>query len=270
MHLRNFPIFNMGKSHTNMSTEKIPKVKTILISQPMPENGKSNYDEISIKHKLKIDWRPFIHLEEVDGKILRRNRIHVLEHTAVIFTSRNAVDNFFRVCEEVKVDLPITMKYFCLNESISMYIQKYTQIRKRKLFTGKGPEKDLFRLIKNHKTEKYLFPCSNIRKDNIPDFLKEHSIEHTEAVMFKTVCSDLSDLENVYYDIIVFFSPAGIQSLFENFPGYVQNDTRIAGFGETTKKAIEDAGLVMNISAPSKENPSMISAIENYIKVVNK
>lgn len=253
-----------------MSIDKPSKVKTILISQPKPENGKTMYDEIAKKHKLKVDWRPFIHLEEVDGKLLRRNRIHVLDHTAVIFTSRNAVDNFFRVCDEVKAELPITMKYFCLNESISMYIQKYTQIRKRKLFTGKGPEKDLFRLIKNHKTEKYLFPCSNIRKPSIPDFLAEQEIAFTEAVMFKTVCSDLSDLEDVYYDIIVFFSPAGIQSLFENFPDFVQGKTRIAGFGETTKKAIEDAGLVLNIAAPSKENPSMISAIENYIKEVNK
>ena len=159
--------------------EKPPKVKSILISQPKPEQGKSMYDEVAKKYKLKVDYRPFIHLEQVDGKLLRRNRIHVLDHTAVIFNSRNAVDNFFRVCEECKVELPITMKYFCLNESISTYIQKYTQIRKRKLFTGKGPEKDLFRLIKNHKTEKFLFPCSNIRKPSIPDFLTEMEIDYT-------------------------------------------------------------------------------------------
>jgi uroporphyrinogen-III synthase len=249
---------------------KPAKVKTILISQPKPENGKTVYDSLAERFKVKVDFRPFIHVEQVPGKILRRNRIHVLDHSAVIFNSRNAVDNFFRVCEELKVELPTDMKYFCLNESISTYIQKYTVLRKRKMFCGKGPEADLFRLIKNHKSEKFLFPCSDIRKPSIPNFLTENNIDYTEAVMYKTVSSDLSDLEDVYYDIIVFFSPAGIQSLFENFPDFEQDDTRIAGFGNTTRKAIEDADLVLNIGAPTQESPSMVSALETYIKVVNK
>ena len=185
---------------------------------------------------MKVDFRPFIHVEQVPGKVLRRNRIHILDHTAVIFNSRNAVDNFFRVCTELKVELPTDMKYFCLNESISTYIQKYTVLRKRKMFCANGSEQDLFRLIKNHKTEKFLFPCSDIRKPSIPEFLTENEINFKEAVMYKTVSSDLSDLEDVYYDIIVFFSPAGIQSLFENFPDFEQNHTRIAGFGDTTKE----------------------------------
>jgi uroporphyrinogen-III synthase len=245
------------------------KVKSILVSQPDPGDKKTPYHSLAERFKLKLDFRPFIQVDPVPAKVLRKERLDILEHTAVILTSRNAVDNFFRCVEEMKVDLPPTMKYFCINEGVSLYTQKYTVLRKRKMFFGKGREPEFLTLIKGHSKEKYLFPCSNIRRDSIPTFLTENEIAFTEAVMYKTVNADLSDLAHVYYDIIVFFSPADITSLFDNFPTFIQNDTRIAGWGVSTNQAIMDAELTNNIPAPNPNAPSMVAAIESYILTVN-
>ena len=246
------------------------KVKSILISQPLPGDKKTLYHTLAEKLNLKLDFRPFIELEPVPGRDLRKLKVNILDHTAIIFNSRHAVDNFFRVVEELKLDLPITMKYFCINEGISLYIQRYTILRKRKVFYGKGTEKEFLAEIKKHAIENYLFPCSDIRKNTIPDFLREHNIENKEAIFYKTITSDLSDLADVYYDVIVFFSPADIKSLFDNFPDFEQKDTRIAGFGATTDDAIRDAGLINNIPAPTPESASMVSALEKYIIKANK
>ncbi|MCB9260787.1 MAG: uroporphyrinogen-III synthase [Flavobacteriales bacterium] len=244
------------------------KVKSILVSQPDPGDKKTAYHILAEKYKLKLDFRPFIQVEPVPGKELRKNRINILDHSAIILTSKNAVDNFFRCAEELRVDLPITMKYFCANEGISLYTQKYIQLRKRKMFFGKGRDPEFLKLLKTHSKENFLFPCSNIRSELIPSFLTENKINFKEAVMYNTVNADLSDLENVFYDIIVFFSPADIKSLFDNFPNFKQNKTRIAGWGETTNQAIEEAKLVNDIPAPTPVSPSMTAAIEEYIKTI--
>lgn len=246
------------------------KVKTILISQPDPGDKRTPYHALAEKWNLKIDYRPFIQVEPVAGKILRKKRLNILDHTAIILTSRNAVDHFFRVVEELKIELPTTMKYYCINEGVSLYIQKYTVLRKRKMFFGKGREPEFLEMLKKHTKEKFLFPCSDIRKDSIPNFLTENGFEYTEAVMYRTVNADLSDLADVYYDIIVFFSPADIKSLFDNFPDFEQNKTRIAGWGKTTNMAISENELVNNIPAPTPDAPSMVAAIDNYLQISNK
>lgn len=245
------------------------KVKSILVSQPDPGDKKTPYHTLAEKFKLKLDFRPFIQVDPVAARELRKQRLDILNHTAVILTSRNAVDNFFRVAEEMKVELPPTMKYFCMNEGVSLYTQKYIVLRKRKMFFGKGQLPEFLTLLKGHGKERFLFPCSNIRAEDIPNFLDQHKMNYTEAVMYKTVNADLSDLADVYYDIIVFFSPADIKSLFDNFPEFVQNNTRIAGWGKTTHQAIEEAQLINNIPAPSADAPSMVAALENYILQVN-
>ena len=250
--------------------EKEAKVKTILVSQTKPESGKSIFDDIAAKLKLKVDYRSFIQVDPIPGKDLRRKKLNILSHTAIIFNAKNAVDHFFRVVEELRIELPIDLKYFCMNEGIGLYIQKYTVMRKRKVFFPKtNLESDFFNLILNHKTEKFLFPCSDIRKSTIPDFFEKNKLQFVESIMYKTVSADLSDLEDVFYDIIVFFSPADIKSLYENFPDFKQNKTRLAAFGESTHRAIAEKGLVTNIPAPTKEFPSIVSAMEAYIKKVN-
>jgi len=246
------------------------KVKTILVSQPEPETEKSPYYDLSQSCKVKVDFRPFIHVEGVDSKEFRQQKINLSDYGAVIFTSRNAVDHFFRIAEETRYSVPDSLKYFCISESTAYYLQKYVVYRKRKIFHGRQRIEDLMPLIKKHKGEKFLLPCSDILKKEIPDTLEEHKIDFNKAMLYRTVCSDLSDLENVNYDVLVFFSPAGIASLFENFPNFKQNNTRIAVFGATTAKAAEQAGLEINIAAPKPEAPSMTMALEQYIKKSNK
>lgn len=221
------------------------------------------------KLKLKIDFRPFIHVEGVSGKEFRQERIDLAEHTAVIFTSRNAIDHFFRVCEELRYTVPDSLKYFCVSENIAFYLQKYVVYRKRKIFHGNTKFSDLTDLLKKHKNEQYLLPCSNIHKAEYGELLEALKIKYNKAVLYRTVCSDLSDLENVNYDMLVFFSPSGIESLFKNFPDFKQNNTRIAAFGPTTAKAVEDAGLKVDVHAPMPQAPSMSMAIEQYIKKCN-
>lgn len=246
------------------------KVKSILVTQPKPETDKSPYFDLAKKYTVKIDFREFIHVEGVPAKDFRKERINLMEHGAVIMTSRNAVDHYFRMCSEMRVTVPDTMKYFCISESTAYYLQKYVQYRKRKIFHGKQTFTDLIDVIKKHKEEKFLYPCTDIHKEDIPEILDKHNIKYSKAVLYKTVCSDLSDLDNVTYDVIVFFSPSGITSLFKNFPKFKQNKTRLAAFGPTTAKAILDAGLKVNIQAPKPGTPSMTMALEEYIKVVNK
>lgn len=246
------------------------KVESILVSQPAPNDVKNSpYHKLAEKYKIKIDFRPFIKVDPVSVKEFRQQKIDILKHTAVIFTSRNAVDHFFKLCKELKIEVPADMKYFCISEQTANYLQKYIVVRKRKVFTGEKTAKDLLDVFKKHKNEKYLFPCSNIRKDDIPNFLEENGYTFTEAVIYRTVASDLSDLEDVYYDIIAFFSPSGINSLLVNFPDFKQNKTRIAAFGPTTAKAVRDAGLILDIEAPLPNAPSMTGAIEVYIKKAN-
>lgn len=246
------------------------KVKTILVSQPKPETEKSPYFDLSDNCKVKVDFRQFIHVEGIESKEFRQQKIVLQEFDAVIFTSRNAVDHFFRMAEEVRYNVPDDLKYFCVSESTAYYLQKYVVYRKRKIFHGRQTMTDLIPLMKKHKVEQFLLPCADILKQDIPDTLDKHDIPYQKATLYRTVCSDLSDLENVNYDVLVFFSPAGIASLYENFPNFKQNDTRIAVFGATTAKAAEKAGLTINIAAPKPEAPSMTMALEQYIKKQNK
>ena len=246
------------------------KVKTILVSQPEPKIENSPYFDLSEKQKVKIDFRPFIHVEGVSTKEIRQQKVDLTKYTAIILTSRNAVDHFFRVAEEMRFKVPDTMKYFCQSEAVAFYLQKYVVYRKRKIYVGKRTFAELSPLIKKYKDEKFLLPTTDKLKPEVPTILDGLGVDWKEAIFYRTVISDLSDLANVYYDILVFFSPSGIESLFHNFPDFKQNDTRIAVFGNTTIKAVEEKGLRVDISAPTPETPSMTMALEKYIKEVNK
>lgn len=252
----------------NKANELNP-VKSILVSQPKPPDDKSPYYKLAEKFNIKIDFRPFIQVDPVDIKEFRKQKIDILKHTAIIFTSRNAVDHFFNICAALKIEMPADMKYFCISEQTANYLQKYIVIRKRKIFTGLRTATDLLEILKKHKNEKYLFPCSDIRKNDIPDFLEKNGYNYSEAIIYRTVASDLSDLDDVYYDVIAFFSPSGINSLFVNFPDFKQSKTRIAAFGPTTAKAVQEAGLSVDIEAPLPNAPSMTGALEVYIKKTN-
>ncbi len=245
------------------------KVKTILVSQPEPKIENSPYFDLIEKQKVKIDFRPFIHVEGVSGKDVRAQKVDLTQYSAIILTSRNSVDHYFRIADELRFKVPDTMKYFCLSEAVAYYLQKYVVYRKRKIYVGKRTFSELAPLIKKYKNEKFLLPTSDKLKPEVPQVLNELKVDWKEATFYKTVISDLSDLRDVYYDILVFFSPSGIQSLFENFPDFKQNDTRIAVFGNTTVKAATDEGLRVDIQAPTPETPSMTMALEKYIKEVN-
>ena len=246
------------------------EVKSILVSQPKPETEKSPYYNLAEKHRIKIDFRSFIHVEGINNQDFRKDRVAIEKYNAVIFTSRNAVDHYFRICLEMRVPIRDSVKYFCLSEAIAYYLQKYVIYRKRKIFHGRQTFQELIQELKKNKEEKFLLPCSDILKQEIPALLESNGIEYTKAVIYRTVCSDLSDLANVNYDMLVFFSPSGIKSLFKNFPDFKQNKTRIAAFGPTTARAVEDAGLELNIRAPLPNAPSMTMAIECYLNQVNK
>jgi len=242
------------------------KVKSILVSQPNPTTAKSPYFELADKLGLKIDFRPFIHVEGVPAKEFRYERIQILDHTAVIFTSRTAIDHFFRMAQELRVTVPDTMKYFCVSEATAFYLQKYIVYRKRKIFYGDGKFSDLIGVMKKHKDENFLVPLSDIHKQEIPQLLDGEGYKYTKAILYRTVSSDLSDLSDIKYDVLVFFSPQGIRSLLQNFPDFKQDETRIACFGPTTARAIRDAGLRLDIEAPTSQAPSMTMALEQYIK----
>lgn len=263
------PVAAKPKPYTAQPTPR-NKVKSILVTQPKPEGEKSPYFDLAKKCNIKIDFREFIHVEGVPAHEFRKNRINILDHTAVIFTSRNAADHYFRMCQEMRITVPETMKYFCISESTAYYLQKYVIFRKRKIFHGKQTFADMMDVIKKHKDDKFLLPCTDIANVEGSELLEKAKISYTKAVIYKTVCSDLSDLANVNYDVIVFFSPSGIKSLFQNFPDFKQNLTRIAAFGATTAKAVEDANLYVDIKAPNPQAPSMTMALEQYVTAVNK
>ncbi|SIS41042.1 uroporphyrinogen-III synthase [Zobellia uliginosa] len=246
------------------------KVKTILVSQPEPKMENSPYSKLIDKEKVKVDFRPFIHVEGVDAKDVRQQKIDLKNYTAIILTSRNAVDHFFRIAEEMRFKVPDSMKYFCQSEAVAYYLQKYVVYRKRKIYVGKRNFADLVPLFKKYKGEKFLLPSSDALKPIIPEILDGLDIEWKRGIFYKTVISDLSDLRDVYYDILVFFSPSGIESLLQNFPDFEQNDTRIAVFGNSTINAATEAGLRIDIKAPTPETPSMTMALQKYITTVNK
>ncbi len=245
-------------------------IKTILVSQPKPEDKKSPYYDLAEKYGLQIDFRPFIQVEGVPAVEFRKQKIDLATYSAVILTSKTAIDHFFRVAEEMRFEVPDTMKYFCISEAIAYYLQKYVTYRKRKIFFGKQSIEDLVEVLKKHKKEKYLLPCTDILRDKIPITLEENDVDFTKAVLYRTVASDLSDLENVYYDMLVFYSPGGIESLFKNFPNFKQNNTIIAAFGPTTANAVVKNKLRLDIHAPQPNAPSMTGAIENFVKDHNK
>jgi len=253
-----------------MTEDRLRKVKSILITLPKPETEKSPYFDLAKKYNLRVDFRSFIHVEGIPARDFRKDKITLSEYTAVVFTSRNAVDHFFRICEEMRYEVPADLKYFCISESTALYLQKYIQYRKRKIFFGKQTAADLAEVLKKHSGEKFLYPCSDVATEDTMNFLMKNGYDLTPAVLFKTVVSDLSDLADVTYDVIAFFSPSSIQSLYTNFPDFQQNNTRLAAFGVNTHKAVRDKDLIVDIAAPSPESPSMIMAIENYIKKSNK
>lgn len=242
------------------------KVKKILVSQPEPTDAeRSPYTQIIKKHGVQIDFNKFFKIEGISSKDFRKQRINILDYSAIVFTSRNAVDNFFRIAKEVRAEIPDTMKYFCISESTAYYLQKYIQYRKRKIFFGKQTLSDLGDVIKKHKTDKYLMPCSDIAKNDVPQVLEDLKIEYSKAVIYKTVAVDLTFLNIKDYDMLIFFSPVGIKSLFKNFPTFQQGKMVIGTFGETTRKAAIDLGLDVAVFAPSPNCPSMTMAIDNFL-----
>lgn len=247
------------------------KIKKVLVSQPKPASEKSPYYDIAEKYGVKIDFRPFIKVESLSAKEFRQQKVSILDHTAVIFTSRHAIDHFFNLCTELRVTIPETMKYFCVTEAVALYIQKYVQYRKRKIFFGAtGKIEDLVPSIVKHKTEKYLVPMSDVHNDDVKNLLDKNNIQHTEAVMYRTVSNDFTSDEEFDYDMLVFFSPAGVTSLKKNFPDFDQKEIRIGTFGATTAQAVRDAGLRLDLEAPTVQAPSMTAALDMFIKENNK
>jgi len=246
------------------------KVKTILVSQPEPKVDNSPYFDLQQKHKVKIDFRPFIHVEGVNAKEIRLQKIDLNNFSAIILTSKNSVDHFFRVADEMRYKIPEGLKYFCQSEAIAFYLQKYVVYRKRKIYVGQKDFIDLTPLLKKYKEEKFLLPASDQLNAEAKIILDNLKVNWTQAVFYKTVMSDLTDLSDVYFDILAFFSPTGIKSLFKNFPDFKQNNTRIAVFGSSTQKEALEHGLRVDIMAPTPEAPSMTMAIDKYIANANK
>ena len=245
------------------------KVKSILVSQPAP-NESSPYLEMAKKEKIKIDFRPFIHVEGVEAKELRAQKIDLTQYTGIIFTSKNAVDHYFRLAEEMRFTVPDSMRYICQSEAIANYLQKHIVYRKRKISFGEKTFADLLPLFKKFPSEKYLLPAADVLSPDVVKVLDSAPIEWTRATMYRTVCSDLTDINVKEYDMLVFFSPQGIRSLGKNFENFKQDTTKIAVFGTTTEQAAKEAGLRVDVMAPSKETPSMTMAIEKYIRHMNK
>lgn len=245
------------------------KVKKVLVSQPKPSSGKSPYYDIAEKYGVEIEFRPFIKVEGLSAKEFRQSKISISDFTAIIFTARTAIDHFFRLCEEMRISIPDTMKYFCTTESIALYLQKYIIYRKRKIFHGNnGKLEDLLPFIIKHKKENFLFAVSDVHKEDT-SILDKNGINYTKAVMYRTVSNDFGPDEKFDYDMLLFFSPSGIDSLMKNFPDFKQNDIRIGCFGATTAQAVRNAGLRLDIEAPSVQAPSMTAALDNFLKAEN-
>lgn len=247
------------------------KIKKLLISQPKPASEKSPYYDIAKKYGVNIEFRPFIKVEGLTPKEFRQQKISIPEYTAVIFTARTAIDHFFKLCEGLRVTIPETMRYFCVTESIALYLQKYIVYRKRKIFYGNsGKLDDLIPALLKHSSEKFLLPVSDVHNEEHTAILDKYKLNYTRAIMYRTVSNDFKPEEKFDYDMLVFFSPAGIASLMKNFPNFEQQDIRIGCFGPTTAKAVHDAGLRLDVEAPTPEMPSMTAAIEKYLKEMSK
>lgn len=246
------------------------KVKSILVSQPEPQVGNNPYIQLAEKHKVKIDFRQFIEVKGVSAAEFRKDKVSLADFKAFIFVSRNAIDHFFRMCEEMRVAINPEWKYFCVSEAVAYYLQKFVPYRKRKIYPGTGSLSGLIPTLKKQRGEHFLMPTSDILNPDIPDLLAKGNIKWTRATMYHTVASDLSDLSEVKYDILVFFSPEGIRSLFKNFPDFKQDNTRIAGFGNTTHQAIQDNKLRLDIPVPTSRFTSMSQALDAYIEDANK
>jgi len=243
------------------------EIKKILVSQPKPSSDKSPYYDIASKYGVEIVFRPFIKVESVSAKEFRQQKVSILDHTAVVFTSRHAIDHFFHLCGELRVTIPETMKYFCVTESVALYIQKYVQYRKRKVFFGAtGKIEDLLPSMIKHKGEKYLVPMSDVHTDETKTLLDKAKLQHTETVMYRTVSNDFTPEEKFDYDMLIFFTPAGVAALKKNFPDFQQGDIAIGCFGPATAKAARDAGLRLDVEAPTAEAPSMTGALELFLK----
>ena len=242
-------------------------IKRILITQPKPEGSKSPYFDLALKYNLTLDFFPFIVVEGIPARDFRKQKIDFSAFTAVIFTSRNAIDHFFRICEEMKISVSQDTKYFCITEAVALYLQKFILYRKRKVFYGAdGTNKSLFDVINKHKdNEKFIYPCSETFDSEITNLLKANHCEYATPVLYKIISNDVKEVVKRNYDVICFFTPGGVRSLMENFPSFKQNGTKIGAFGANTFKAAEDAGLVLEIKAPLPQAPSMISALEKYL-----
>lgn len=246
------------------------KIKKILVSQPQPDSEKSPYYELAEKNNVKIDFRPFSHVEGVTCKDFRKQRIDILTHTAVIFSSKTAIDHFFRICGELRITVPDTMKYFCVSESVAFYLQKYIIYRKRKIFHGNGIVCDLMEIILKHQEEKFLLPLSDQQNEELTFQLDKQKLKYSKAILYQNISLDLSDLSIINYDLLIFFSPSSFKSMLKNFPEFQQNEIKIGSFGTSTAKAILEAGLRLDLQAPRPEAPSMIAALELYIKEQNR
>lgn len=245
-------------------------IKKILVSQPQPTSPKSPYYDIAARHNVEFVFRPFIKVEGLSAKEFRQQHINILDYTAIVFTSRHAIDHFFNLCKEMRVTIPEDMKYFCITETVALYIQKYVQYRKRKVFFGAtGKINDVLPAMVKHKNEKYLTPLSDVHNDEISKMMESKNLKHTECVMYRTVSNDFAANEVFDYDMLVFFSPSGISSLQKNFPNFEQGEIAIATLGPTTAKAVKDANLRVDVEAPSPEFPSITAAIEDFIKRTN-
>jgi uroporphyrinogen-III synthase len=252
--------------------KKEMKVNSILITQPHPETDKSPYFDLAKKFNLQLEFHPFILVQGVDGKEFRKQRIDIMEHTAIIFNSRNAVDHFFRICEELKVKVSQDMKYFCVTEAVALYLQKFILYRKRKVFfSADGSTDGLLEVIGKHKhNESFILPVSDNGKNEISLFLTTNNIKFVEATLYRTISNDIAPVMKNNFDLIVFFSPFSVQTLFTHNPAFKQNGTLIGAFGPTTSKAIEECGLRLDIKAPAPNMPSMVSALEQYLETIKK
>lgn len=247
-------------------------IKKVLITQPKPEGEKSPYFDLAKKHNVELHFHPFIIVDGIPAKEFRKQKIEIHNFTAVIFTSRNAIDHFFRTCDEMKLNISQDTKYFCITESVALYLQKFILYRKRKVFySADGTNKSLFDVINKHKdNEKFLYPCSQSFDSEITNWLKEHNCEYATPELYKIISNDIKDIIAQKFDVICFFTPGGVKSLIENFPAYKQNGTKIGTFGANTTKAAEDAGLTLDIKAPQPMAPSMVSALEIFLTAQKK
>lgn len=249
---------------------QIVKIRKILVSQPEPQNPKSPYFELARKYNLKVDFKPFNQVEGITVKDFRQQKINILDFSAVIFTCKTGIDHFFRICNEMRIVVPDTMKYFCITENVAFYLQKYIVYRKRKIFHGKAKFQDLIEIILKHREDNYFVPLSEPHNAEIPELLDRNTIKYTIGTMYKTISTDFSNVKDFDYDILVFYSPSGIKSLRENFPNFIQGEVKIAAFGPTTASAVEHEGLRLDINAPNPKAPSMTMALDDFLKEHNR